>query len=179
MHVMVKGVDEIRVSRRHVLSKKELKKLRKIIEEQYHGFPMESIVPGKVEYAEVGGVEFYIVEGLPAFFAQGERLVPVLQYLLKKGYRWLPRVIVDRGATSAVGRGADLMIPGIRGLDDFDKGSIVVIVDEEAGVPVGIGEALVDSSFIRGKLESGDKKGKAIKNIHRPGDKIWKYASKL
>ncbi len=161
-------------SKRYRLSKKELKMLRKELESLYPAFPAGEL--RNVEYAKVGDIEFYVIDGIPAFYKGGnERLFPVLLYLLRKGYSWLPRVIVDRGATKAIGRGADLMIPGIRDLDDFNEGSVIVVVDEESKVPVGVGIALISSEEIREKL-SGERRGRAIRTIHYPGDPIWEAA---
>ncbi|MCE4627856.1 MAG: DUF1947 domain-containing protein [Desulfurococcales archaeon] len=163
----------MKASKRYKLSKKESKRFLGEISKLY---PNLQLGKASIEYALVSDVELYIVDGIPMFFRDSKgRLVPVLLYLIKKGADWLPRVVVDRGATKAVGRGADLMVPGIRSLDDFDAGSIVVVVDEDTGVAVAVGEALLSSEEIREKL-SGERRGRAVKIIHRPGDRVWEAA---
>ncbi len=172
-----KNSEDLRVSKRYVLSKKEFKKFRQEISLSYPKFDISRIKSGNVEFAEVGGIEFFIIDKIPAFY-RDDRLYPVLIYLLKRGFEWLPRVVVDRGATRAVGRGADLMVPGIRSVDDFEEGEVVVIIDEEASVPIAVGVAILSSEEIVERLE-GERRGKAIKNVHRPGDMVWKRASIL
>ena len=165
----------MKVSKRYRLSKRELKRFRQELLRQYPGFPIE---PENVEYAKVGEVEIYIINGKPSFFLRGNRLVPLLLFLIKEDYSWLPRVYVDPGATRAVGRGADLMVPGIRRVEgSFEPGMIVAIVDESTKVPVAVGEALMSSGEILERL-SGERRGRALRNIHRPGDEAWE-ASKV
>ena len=54
---------------------------------------------------------------------------------------------------------------------------IVAIVDESTKVPVAVGEALMSSGEILERL-SGERRGRALRNIHRPGDEAWE-ASKV
>lgn len=167
----------MKASKRYRLSKKETKKFLSEVSQLY---PSLQLGKANIEYALVGDTEIYIIDGMPAFFRDPKgRLVPVLIYLIKRrSVDWLPRVVVDRGATKAVSRGADLMVPGIRSLDDFEAGSIVVVIDEDTGVAVAVGEALMSSEEIREKL-SGERRGKAVKIIHRPGDRVWEAAKAI
>ena len=97
--------------------------------------------------------------------------------LLKRGSGWLPRVLVDRGASQAVGRGADLMVPGVRGVEgQFSEGQVVAIVDEETRVPVGVGLALMDDAKLRA-LAAAKARGKAVQVVHYPGDRLWKLVT--
>ncbi len=176
---MVKG-EGLKIKRRYRLSKKELKKLRALVSAQYAGFPAEKLA-GPVERAEAEDIVLYVLDGIPAFYSvkpSEDRLIPVLHYLLRNGYEWLPEVVVDRGATRAVSRGATLMVPGIRRTGSFGKGDIVVIVDEEAGVPVAVGEALLSSEELEERLQ-GERRGRAVKILHRPGDRVWRLAETL
>jgi PUA domain protein len=165
------------VSKRYRLSKKELKAFKRELEVMYPTFNTGDLKD--VEYAKIGEIEFYIINKIPAFFKfKRGILIPTLIFLLKnREQRWLPRVIVDRGATRALARGADLMVPGIREVDEFKEEEIVVIVDEESRVPVAVGRAILSSAEIVRLLETV-RKGKAIENIHYPGDEVWE-ASKI
>ena len=166
-----------RVSKRYKLSKKEIKNFIKLINNIYNNFNLSK--KDEIEYVKINNIEIYLINNKPIFYKLSkEKLIPILLYLLKNRYEWLPRVIVDRGATRAVGRGADLMVPGIRALDEFNEGDVVVIVDEETRVPVAVGIALLSSEAIRERL-LGERKGKAIKTIHYPGDKVWEAAKLL
>jgi PUA domain protein len=122
------------------------------------------------------GEVIYVINGEPAFADTREGLIPLLPFLLRHGHDWLPSVEVDRGASIAVSKGADLMTPGITAVrGEFAEGDLVVVVDETSKAPVVVGRALIDSSTLREKVaEKG--RGKAVKNLHRPGDRLWTLA---
>ena len=65
-------------------------------------------------------------------------------------------------------KGADIMRPGIKELDEFEKNEIIVIVDETHQKPLAIGISM----FSRSEIKEMDK-GKVIKNIHYVGDVTW------
>lgn len=163
-------------SKRYPASKKEKKRVSRIMQEFF-----ESMEVDKVEHVEYrDGTIVYLINGIPCVIIVNNIILPHLKCLLRyRSLVMLPRVIVDRGASAAVGRGADLMVPGIRGIKgDFKKDDLVVIFDEEANVPVAVGIAIMDSQEILERLK-GERRGKAIKIIHRPGDKIWKSTETL
>ncbi|MCE4619807.1 MAG: DUF1947 domain-containing protein [Desulfurococcales archaeon] len=171
---MVKG--DLRPSKRYPASKKEKKIVAKALSSLFQG-----LTPETVEHVEFrDGTVMYIVDGTPCIIIVDDRVIPHLKCLLShRAGITLPLVIVDRGATAAVGRGADLMVPGIRGMEgEFEAGDLVVVMDEEARVPVAVGEALLSSEEIREKL-AGERRGKAVKILHRPGDRYWKMAEAL
>ncbi len=157
-------------SSRYPLSKKDLRRL------QEEASVSLGQVPIKWKHVEVGksdDVEVYIDDGLPCLARVKGVLIPTLRCLLRRGALWIPRVIVDRGASQAVGRGADLMIPGVRNVEgDFREGTIVAIVDEQSNVAVGVGRALVDSDKLRNLIRARAK-GKAVEVLHYPGDNLW------
>ncbi|MEB3860939.1 MAG: DUF1947 domain-containing protein [Desulfurococcales archaeon] len=158
-------------SRRHALSKKDVKRLAARVAEEVPGFPLT--VKDKVELVDYGEFTVYMVNGEPGLVELRGRLLPHLRWLLKHGVGELPSVRVDPGATKAVGRGADLMVPGITKVEgDFEEGGIVVIVDDRYGAPIAVGVALMASEEVKARLE-GERRGKAIKVLHRPGDKVW------
>ncbi len=159
-----------RFSSRYRLSKKALKELRDEVSLRLGGVPMEW---NDVEEAKAEDVAVYIEGGVPCLFRVKDVIFPTLHCLLRRGFSWLPRVIVDRGATRALGNGADLMAPGVRAVEgDFRVGDIVAIVDEQAKVPVAVGRALVDSDRLREMLRNREK-GKVVENVHYPGDRVW------
>ena len=81
----------------------------------------------------------------------------------------LPSALVDMGAIPYVCNGADVMAPGIMGIEGgFEKDGLLVIRDVKHRKALGIGAALYSSEDMRGL-----KKGKAILNLHYVGDKIW------
>jgi predicted RNA-binding protein (TIGR00451 family) len=68
--------------------------------------------------------------------------------------------------------GADVMAPGIVRVEgEFDKGDLVLVVDEKHGKPLALGESLSDSANAR-----NTKQGAVVKNIHFVSDKIWNFA---
>lgn len=159
--------------KRHRLSKREARRLLEEIREAYPGFRVDNVSSVEVALIKDPRIEVYLINGTPCFYKEGERLVPLLSCLFKMGHEWLPRVYVDEGATRALARGADLMIPGVTRVEGhFMQGDVVVVVDEASGKPVMVGEALVDSEVLRG--QTGSRRGKAVKKIHRIGDKLWK-----
>ncbi len=94
---------------------------------------------------------------------------PSLLYLLKvQNLEKYPGLIVDRGASLALTRGADLMAPGVRSVQSsFDAGEVVIALDEELNKPVAVLKALMPSSQIEELVRSRGK-GKVAKNLHRP-----------
>lgn len=153
---------------RHHLSKKDKRELEERLRHIYP-LPLRDL---PVEYCKCGELELYIVEGQPAFAIKGGKLIPHMKLLLSSFDKIaLPRVYVDRGASQAILRGADLMVPGIRRVEgSFKPGDLVVIVDEQLGKPVAVGEALIDSTDI---VNQAVKKGKAVRNLHYVGDELW------
>ncbi|MEM2031715.1 MAG: PUA domain-containing protein [Candidatus Woesearchaeota archaeon] len=81
----------------------------------------------------------------------------------------LKKVVVDMNAVKFIASGADIMRPGIKHLDDFNKDEVVKIVDEKNNVALAIGKALFSSEEIKAM-----DKGKVIKNLHHVGDKVYK-----
>lgn len=127
----------------------------------------------KVEkLVEKGLPEILIVDDIPSFFQYEEKYFPLLTLLLFKGYEWTNYVIVDEGAVKPLLRGADVMVPGIRSIKGvFKVGDPVVVVEEKYKKPFVVAKALINSIEI---TDHGLRKGKALENIHRIGDKLWK-----
>lgn len=168
--------NRLRPSKRYPASKKERRSVSRYLE----WLLGESGTAVNVEHVEYKNYTIYVVDGLPCIVEEDDARYPHLLCLVRRRTTGnLPRIIVDRGATAAVGRGADLMVPGIRGVEgEFSPGDIVVIVDEETNIPVAVGRALMGSSEIMERLE-GERRGRAVKVIHRPGDLLWRLGESL
>ncbi len=106
----------------------------------------------------------------PVFFHLGEKLVPTLKLLQKSMV--LKKITVDMGAVPFVIKGADIMRPGIKLIDEgINKDDFVAIVDEKHNKPLGVGIALFSGEEMKSMTN-----GKSVKNIHYVGDKIWNSA---
>lgn len=95
--------------------------------------------------------------------------VPFLGIRALQTYRPAARfVTVDMGAVKFVTNGADIMAPGIVEADPaLQTGDWCWIRDERNKQPLAIGRALVPgTAMVRGK-------GKAVRNLHYVGDKLW------
>ncbi len=128
-----------------------------------------NVAAKKVEVAEFEEKKVYFFDEKIEFIEDENGLYP---YLGGSYLDVLPRVVVDMGAISFVCNGADVMAPGIVEVDEFKKGSLVVIRDMSHGKALSIGLSLKSSA----EIES-NKKGKVIQNIHYVGDKLWENAS--
>jgi PUA domain protein len=149
------------------LSKKEKKALNDEIQKKWN-------LPNFFD--DVGFVtavdDTYILkDGEVVFFYDSEdRLLPCLRLLVKQNF--LKNVIVNMGAVPYMVRGADLMRPGITGVDaGVKEGEIVAIVDENNLKPIALGEAL----FSKEEMESLEV-GKMVLNLHHVGDDVWNFA---
>lgn len=87
----------------------------------------------------------------------------------------VPAVVVDEGAVNHLKNGADVMIPGIRKiLKSFTQNSIVGVLEPSEKYFLVVGYSLVDSTQI-----VPGARGKAIKNISRIDDDIWKASLQI
>ena len=85
-----------------------------------------------------------------------------------------PSVTVDMGAVRFMCNGANLMRPGITSLTEFDKGSIVCVVEESKHKFLSVGRAVVSSA----EAESMEK-GEVLKNLHYISDKFWEIGKTI
>lgn len=112
-----------------------------------------------------------LVDETPIFFKYKDQFIPVL---LAANSLPLKRITVDMGAVSHIVNGADVMKPGIVKVDEgITQGDIVGIEDEKNHKLIAVGEALEG----RGTLKSGG--GKAVKNLHYVGDKLWDMSKEI
>ena len=116
-------------------------------------FSIELSKDNAVEIVEEGGVVEYVVNGEPWLFEQKGLLIPHLRLLLRRPAT-LKRVTVDMGAIRFIVNGADVMRPGVVAIDEgVGKGDLVVVVDEQHGKPLAVGEALFDTAEMRTTIE--------------------------
>lgn len=85
----------------------------------------------------------------------------------------IPCIYLDLGAIPFITKGADLMKPGVKDLDNFNNGQLVIMKDAIHKKPLALGIAEFSSEEMR-TLE----KGKVVKTIHYIGDNIWNYGNK-
>jgi len=65
-------------------------------------------------------------------------------------------------------KGANVMRPGIKNFTEFEKDSLVCIIEESQHKFLAVGKAMVSSS----DLENMEK-GEVLKNLHYISDKFW------
>ncbi|MEM2890330.1 MAG: RNA-binding protein [Candidatus Hadarchaeum sp.] len=156
--------------RRYRLRKDEFKNLVQEASQRF-GESIASAIGKDVEIHEKDdGTKLVISGGKTIFFRKDDELFPTLKIvdLIR-----IKRVAIDMGAVPHVAGGADVMSPGIVSADpDIKKGDIVAIVDERHGKAIAMGLALVEGNEMKAP------KGKAVKNIHHVGDRIWRVLEK-
>ena len=160
---------------RHFVKSSDIKKFQL----ELQGINLDSAALfGKNTKMEEGTLEestiLYFIDGELTFIKREDRIFPFLKALLKD-LVYLPKVVVDMGAIPHIIKGADIMFPGIVSFDSGVKiDDLVVIIDEKHNKPLAIGQSLVnDTEFSR------EKKGKAVKNLHYVGDKLWDFIKKI
>jgi PUA-domain protein len=110
-----------------------------------------------------------LINNEPMFFYHENKLIPTLKQLLKNNL--LKKITVDMGAVRFVVAGADIMRPGIKEIDEgIQKDEFVSVVDVAHKKPLAVGLALFSDEDIKAMAS-----GKAIKNLHWIGDKVWSY----
>lgn len=145
------------------LSNSEKKDINKLLEKQFN--LIEFIK--KQDIVDNDEQNNIIVNGKKVFFNYEKNLVPTLRLLLEKTV--LKKITIDMGAVRFIIKGADIMRPGIRKLDEnIAKDEFVVIVDETHGKPLAVGKILFSGEEVKAM-----NSGKVIKNIHYIGDGIW------
>lgn len=125
---------------------------------------VESLISKKSNVVEQDGIIY--VDNKATLVEFEKRFFPTLKVLLQRIV--LPKVVVDMGAVKFVVSGADIMRPGIRNLEDFNRGDFVVIVDEKNNKPLAVGKAMFSSEEMKSM-----NTGKCIQNIHYVGDRYW------
>ena len=155
-----------KIKNRHRLKSREIKELIRTLKNKYSSdfFDGSSSV-------ETGNLEDYkviIVDNDVDFMVIKDDIVFTLRGL----YKYQPKeyfVVVDMGAVGFVTKGADVMTPGIVDADEcIQEHDYVWVCDEKHRKPLSVGTALMTGEEMKSK-----KTGKAIKNIHFVGDRLW------
>lgn len=116
------------------------------------------------------GTEVYLING-EALLARKEKIL--FPTLLNPVLNGLPSAVVDMGAIPYVCNGADVMAPGIKEVrGEFEESALIVVRDITHGKPLAIGLTLFSSEEMK---EMGT--GKALRNIHYVGDRLWNAIS--
>jgi len=93
-----------------------------------------------IEIAKSSLGNIYLVNDKPLFFEIKNRVLPTLMF--QEFISQAPTIVVDMGAIPYVCNGADVMAPGIVQVKgDFEKGGLVLIIDEKHGKPIALGES--------------------------------------
>ncbi|MDH5794620.1 MAG: DUF1947 domain-containing protein [Candidatus Bathyarchaeota archaeon] len=154
--------------RRYFIRKKERKSLLQEISEKLE-IDAEQVFGSKpqIEVIETAKHNIFFINGLPLFAKLGEDLFPTLYF--KDHLSLMPKIIVNMGAVPHVCNGADIMAPGIVEIQgEFEKESLVLVLDERNRRPIAIARSLFDSEPAKTL-----KKGRILRNLHCVGDVIW------
>ena len=131
----------------------------------------------KKDHCELVNNSVLLLNKEPTFFFYKEsesaekRIIPTLYFLAK--HPVMKKITVDMGAIKFIVGGADVMRPGIVGIEnEISKGDIVVIIDVQHKKQLAVGIALFSSQEMQQMSI-----GKVVKNIHYVGDWMWKLNS--
>lgn len=125
-------------------------------------------VLSKTDKAEIIDEKYIFINNKPLFFYHEQKIVPSLKLILENKAA-LKKITVDMGAVRFVVGGADIMRPGILGMDDsIKKDDLVVVIDKNNRKPLAVGQALFDALEMKAMTS-----GKAVKNLHYVSDKFW------
>ena len=153
----------------NLISKSETATVLKIISEKWNmEFP-------KIKNLKVHGIsndaQIFVGDGIKILKVNDE-YIPFLSetQTLEK----FPYVIVDMGAVKFMCKGANVMRPGIKKYSEFQKDSIVCIIEESHHKFLAVGKTLVSSDEM-----SNMEKGEVVKNLHYISDKFWEIGKTL
>ena len=85
-----------------------------------------------------------------------------------------PFVMVDMGAVKFMCKGANVMRPGIKKHSEFQKNSVVCVIEETHHKFLAVGKSLMSSEDMK-TIE----KGEVVKNLHYISDKFWEIGKTL
>ena len=159
-----------KIKNRHRLKNKEIKQLIQTLKNRFSSDFFDS--SSSVEMGNLEEFNVILVDNDIAFMIIEDDIVFTLRGL----YKYQPKeyfVIVDMGAVGFVTKGADVMAPGIVDADEcIQEHDYVWVCDEKHKKPLAVGIALITGEEMKGK-----KTGKAIKNIHFVGDRLWNLSA--
>ncbi len=149
------------MTKRKLLSKKEIKELNEIVSKYAISFEKKAKI-------EIVDEKWYFIERELMFFVKDGIIIPSLKWQLRQGICFQTATI-DMGAIKFVVGGADIMRPGIVDVPlAAKKGDFVTVIDEQNQKPLSIGILLFEGSEI-----AEMKSGRVIQNIHYIGDELW------
>lgn len=105
-------------------------------------------------------------------FFYNNNCYPSLKLLLNANTN-IPSIYLDLGAIPFITKGADLMKPGVKDLEQFEKGHLIIMKDAIHKKALALGLAEFGSE----EIKTMDK-GKVVKTLHYIGDNIWNYGNK-
>jgi len=158
--------------KRYRLGQRETKELLECLSDTLGKKTRKLILQGRsLEVVDLSSTEkIFLLNEKPILIETGGQTIPAL--LNESLLGLIPSVIVDMGAVPHVCNGADVMAPGIIGVEgEFVAGVLVVIRDERHHKAIAVGRSLYDSNRFRKK-----KHGRMVENLHFVGDDIWKKA---
>ncbi len=149
----------------HQISKKDLRELVRISREIFK-CSLDEPEGGIIIYSE--NAKIFLADKTPMVIELGKgEKIPAI-HVLNKGLCSIPFALIDQGAVPRILKGADVMAPGIVEVSQFNQGDIVGVREPQKKAFIAVGRALMGSEEIM-----STRKGRAIKNIHYVGDKIW------
>ncbi|MBU2561403.1 MAG: DUF1947 domain-containing protein [Nanoarchaeota archaeon] len=153
--------------RQITLSKKEIKGLNSEISTHYSIDEFFS----KDDFVALAEDTYILRDGEIMFFYKEDLLLPSLRLILQNNF--LKNIVINMGAVPFIAKGADLMRPGIVGVDAYvEEGSIVAIVDEKNLKPIAVGQSL----FSKDEMQEMEV-GKVVLNLHYVGDDVWNFTT--
>jgi len=159
----------------YYISKKEKKQFLNNIRKLYPYIDIRKLRNSeKIARVEIDKFTIMIIGSIPAFFyIDNEGPYPLL-LMLNTIKPEIPYVVVNEGAVRPIMRGADVMVPGIIELTEFQRNDIVGVMEPSKKAFIAVTKALMNSNEIR---ESN--KGRALKTLHHANDKLWKISLEL
>ncbi|RLF26851.1 MAG: RNA-binding protein [Thermoplasmata archaeon] len=155
------------IKNRHRLKKREIKQILEWIKD-FDNKLFLNIQKAMVETGVLDGYKIILIDGEIDFLVIEDKIFFTLHGI----YRHNPEkhfVVVDMGAVGFITNGADIMAPGIVDADiSIMEKDPVWICDERHRKPLAVGMALMN-----GEKMIKEKHGKAVKNIHHVGDRLW------
>lgn len=155
----------MKIKNRHLLRNREASKIN---EELKKKLGTDVFGDSEIERGEIENREVLLIDGKPLLSKfEGEIFPNVLGFLEinpKKRH-----IVVDQGAVPHVVNGADIMAPGVVGLDEgLSKNELAFVTEEAHDKPIAVVKMMVDGGKVKGMEE-----GKIAKNLHHIRDDLW------
>ena len=153
----------------NLISKSETATLLKTVSEKWG-----------IEFPKIKNLKVHeIADGAQIIMGQGIKILKIndeyLPFLSEtQMLEKFPHVTVDMGAVKFMCKGANVMRPGIKTHNEFEKEKIVCIVEESQHKFLAVGKSLIASAELE-KME----KGEVIKNMHYISDKFWEIGKTI